>query len=207
MAKIMVVDDEPDVVHILKSILEKGGYSVVEAIRGKECLGKLKNEKPDLILLDIMMPDLDGWEVLKVIKNKESTKSIPVAMLTAKALTVDVLHRKDIDGLVDYIMKPFSIDSLLADVEEIIKTASEVEEVKRNLSTISTTAAGEYESVAMLEKLHRNLIAALKEVLEQKKKEGALQEVRDIEEAIERELWLVEVFENRKKEIQRLLNK
>jgi two-component system response regulator VicR len=85
--KIMVVDDEPDTVDLVKLVLEIEGFEVMTAYSGKECLGKLKEEKPDGVLLDIMMPGMDGWEVFKKIR--ERYKDLPVAMLTVKNQDID----------------------------------------------------------------------------------------------------------------------
>lgn len=82
MNKIMIVDDEPGVIGMAKLALQNEGFEVIEASSGKECLKKLKEEKPDLILLDAMMPEIDGWKVCKLIKENEKTRSIPVVMFT-----------------------------------------------------------------------------------------------------------------------------
>lgn len=84
MTKIMFVDDEPDVIYLVKKILEKEGYEVVEVYTGKECLERVEEEAPDLILLDIMMAGIDGWEVSRTLKSQEETKDIPIVMLTVR---------------------------------------------------------------------------------------------------------------------------
>lgn len=112
MTEIMVVDDEPDIIYMLKVLLEKEGHEVIEAYSGRECLEKLKIEKPDLILLDIVMPKMDGWETLKAIKEDGNLKSIPVVMLTAKALPIE-MEREDVKGVADYITKPFTKEDLI----------------------------------------------------------------------------------------------
>ena len=89
MAKIMVVDDEPEVSIVVSTMLEKEGHEIIKVYSGMECLERLKEEKPDLILLDIMMPGLDGWEVCRRIKNTPDTKDIPVAMLTIRSSESD----------------------------------------------------------------------------------------------------------------------
>lgn len=207
MAKIMVVDDEEGVVFLVKSILEKDGHEVIEAHSGEECLEKLEIEKPDLILLDIMMPGMDGWEVLRKIKNDAATKSIPVAMLTAKMLTVDTVQRKEVDGLVDYITKPFSIESLSGDVKEILEDISRIREVRDKLRNISPSVAQEYESLAMFEKIHRNLVRELTKLLEEKGREGSIDDAIEIKAAIDRESWLVEVAQNRRREMEKMVGK
>ncbi len=82
--KILVVDDEPDFVILVKKILEKEGYVVKEAYSGRECLAYMKKETPDLIILDIMMPGISGWEVCRRIKSDRKTFTIPVIMLSIK---------------------------------------------------------------------------------------------------------------------------
>lgn len=117
--KIMFVDDETDVVESVKSILKKGGYGVVTAYSGKECLKKLEYEKVDLILLDIMMPELDGWDVCAKIKENKKTEKIPVIFLTAKTDSIS----KGVGRLAsaDYIEKPFDIKDLLKRIDIVIK--------------------------------------------------------------------------------------
>lgn len=90
MAKIMVVDDEPDIVYLVSKMLKKEGHEIVEAYSGREALEKLKTTRPDLILLDVMMPGINGWEVSKKIKSDPEYRSIPVAMLTIKSSEEDM---------------------------------------------------------------------------------------------------------------------
>jgi CheY-like chemotaxis protein len=89
MKKIMVVDDESDIRFVIRTMLEREGFEVVEAGSGEETLEKLKELKPDLLLLDVMMPGLDGWETCAKIKSENGTKKIPVVMLTAKTSEED----------------------------------------------------------------------------------------------------------------------
>lgn len=119
MARIMVVDDNPKIRRVVRVILEKEGYNVEEIESGKECLRRLKKEKPDLILLDVMMPEEDGWEVCKKIKSDEKHKDIPVAMLTVRASEEDM--NKSIDHGADaHINKPFDVEDLLDRVESLL---------------------------------------------------------------------------------------
>ncbi len=121
MGKILVVDDEPDIVYLIKKILEKGGHKVIEAYNGEECLEKVKTEKPDLILLDIMMPGLDGYDILRILKSKEDTKSITIAILTAKSSDEDKI--KSLDEQADWhISKPIDKDKLLDMVDWLLKS-------------------------------------------------------------------------------------
>jgi CheY-like chemotaxis protein len=109
---IMVVDDNPDIITIVKTILEGKGYTVLSACSGSELLSLLKNSKPDLIILDIMMPEMDGLEVLTRLKGVTETASIPVILLTAKVQYEDVLGGYKL-GADYYITKPFTSTQLV----------------------------------------------------------------------------------------------
>ncbi len=109
---IMVVDDNPDIVTIVKTILEGKGYEVQCAYSGQEVFNLLKEQKPDLIVLDIMMPQMDGLEVLTRLKGEPSTATIPVILLTAKVQYEDVLGGYKM-GADYYITKPFTSTQLL----------------------------------------------------------------------------------------------
>ncbi len=109
---IMVVDDNPDMVTIVKTILEIKGYGVQSAYNGLEVFNLLQEQKSDLILLDIMMPQMDGLEVLKRLRGNPDTASIPVILLTAKAMYEDVLGGYKM-GADYYITKPFTKTQLL----------------------------------------------------------------------------------------------
>ncbi len=118
--EILAVDDDKRIADLLKVVLEEEGYKVVPVYSGQECLEKLKKMKPDLILLDIMMPKMDGWQVLEAIKRDERTRAIPVAMLTGTEAELDeeTMRAKGVD---DYILKPFVHEDLLRRVKRILK--------------------------------------------------------------------------------------
>ena len=109
---IMVVDDNPDIITIVKTILEGRGYTVFSASSGPELLSMLPNHKPDLIILDIMMPEMDGLEVLTRLKGKAETATTPVILLTAKVQYEDVLGGYKL-GADYYITKPFTSTQLV----------------------------------------------------------------------------------------------
>ena len=109
---IMVVDDNPDIITIVKTILEGRGYTVFSASSGPELLNMLPNHKSDLIILDIMMPEMDGLEVLTRLKGKTETATIPVILLTAKVQYEDVLGGYKL-GADYYITKPFTSTQLV----------------------------------------------------------------------------------------------
>jgi DNA-binding response OmpR family regulator len=116
--KILVVDDEDDILHFLELVLREKGYDVVTASGGHEALTKAQLEQPQLILLDIMMPQMDGWEVLKLLRVDEETADIPVAMLSARTEAKDRVQGLQ-EGAIDYICKPFSLQDLLVKIETI----------------------------------------------------------------------------------------
>ncbi len=120
MGKILVCDDDYDILRSVKFMLESEGYDVVTVLGGKECIEKAKAEKPDYIFLDIMMPGMDGWETLKELKENEDLKHIPVSMLTVNPLTLETFKQEEMEGLVDYIVKPFSKEDLLETIGQIL---------------------------------------------------------------------------------------
>ena len=117
--RILVVDDEIYIVHILDFSLGMEGYEVITALDGEQALEKLKTEKPDLIVLDIMMPKLDGYEVCKSIKSSPETRHIPVILLSAKGRNVDQKMGFDV-GADDYITKPFSPRKLVERINQLL---------------------------------------------------------------------------------------
>src|SRR5688500_19369225 len=116
--KILIVDDEDDILHFLELVLREKGYDVATASGGHEALTKAQLERPDLVLLDIMMPQMDGWEVLKLLRVDEATAQIPVAMVSARTDPKDRVQGLQ-EGAVDYICKPFALEDLLAKVDAI----------------------------------------------------------------------------------------
>jgi DNA-binding response OmpR family regulator len=116
--KILVVDDEEDILHFLELVLGEKGYEVFTAAGGQEALTRAHIDQPDLILLDIMMPQMDGWEVLKLLRIDDETASIPVAMLSARTEARDRVQGLQ-EGAVDYICKPFSLQELLGKIEAV----------------------------------------------------------------------------------------
>ncbi len=115
--KVLIVDDEPDTLELVKLVLESGGFETVLAASGKEALDKLETSKPDLVLLDIMMPDMDGWGVFRKIKEKNSM--VPIAILTAKAQNFDRLLGLHVLKADDYITKPFGKNELIRRVRKL----------------------------------------------------------------------------------------
>ena len=121
--KILVVDDEDDILNFLELVLGEKGFDVVTASGGQEALTKAQLERPDLVLLDIMMPQMDGWEVLKLLRVDEETAEILVAMLSARTEARDRVQGLQ-EGAIDYICKPFSLQELLGKIEAIFQNAA-----------------------------------------------------------------------------------
>jgi CheY-like chemotaxis protein len=121
MGKIMIVDDEQIIVIIMGKILKKKGYEVITACDGLECIKKVETEPPDLILLDNMMPNMDGPAVLSKLKASKKTKDIPVIMVTALA-DHEYITGAQKGGVVEYIVKPFDCTVLLEKITQVLKS-------------------------------------------------------------------------------------
>ena len=119
MSKILVVDDEKDVLDVLRLVLAKSGYEVLTATSGMEGLTQAESQLPDLILLDIMMQQMDGWEVLKLLKLDERTSSIPVVILSARVEPKDKIRGLQ-EGAIDYVTKPFAVREILTKVAALL---------------------------------------------------------------------------------------
>ena len=118
--RILVVDDEKNLVKILRMNLEDKGYEVEAAFDGLEALDKITETHPELVILDVMMPEIDGWEVLSRIRKNPRGKYIPVIMLTSKTTGISKIFGFDL-GADDYVTKPFDMDELIARVGAILK--------------------------------------------------------------------------------------
>ncbi|MCD4806276.1 MAG: response regulator [Methanococcoides sp.] len=118
--KVLIVDDEPDAVIATKRALEADGYNVIEANNGVMAFDVLKSDIPDVILLDVMMPDMDGFEVCRRLKEEPLYENIPVIMLTAKGEINDKVEGLDI-GADDYMTKPFNLKELKARIKTVLR--------------------------------------------------------------------------------------
>jgi CheY-like chemotaxis protein len=119
-ALILVVDDNPDNLDIISTRLRFRGYEVAVAERGDEAISKVRDVDPDLILLDIMMPNVDGWQVAENLKADAATRDIPIVFLTARAMEADVRKGKDL-GVEAYVTKPFDPIDLMELVNRLIE--------------------------------------------------------------------------------------
>ena len=123
MARILVADDDPLSIKLLNFRLRSVGHEVIFAVNGGEALEIATREKPDLVLLDIMMPVMNGFQVLRKLKSQEETKNIPVIMLTARSQEKDIVDGIEA-GAVDYVTKPFSSAELIARVNRALASRS-----------------------------------------------------------------------------------
>lgn len=117
--RILVVDDEIYIVHILEFTLTMEGYDVVTAADGDEALRKVEEDRPDLVVLDIMMPRMDGYEVCRRLREEEETRDLPVILLSAKGRPIDRETGMEV-GANDYIVKPFSPRRLLEKIRDLL---------------------------------------------------------------------------------------
>jgi len=118
--RVVCIEDEPEMIDLVRLILGRRGFEVVGANGGLEGLALVASEKPDLVLLDLMMPDMDGWEVYQRMKSDEALRDIPVVVVTAKAQSIDKVLGLHIAKVDDYITKPFGPQELLESVEKIL---------------------------------------------------------------------------------------
>ena len=123
--KILVIDDEPNIVQTLQDRLEMNDYEVITAGNGKDGLELAIQERPDVILLDVIMPVMDGHEMLEALRKQPDGNSISVIMLTARSQTQDIA-RANACGIDDYIVKPFDLSELLEKIERVVESRKAV---------------------------------------------------------------------------------
>ena len=125
--KIVYVEDELEMIDLVKLILNRKGYEVIGAAGGREGLDIIRDVLPDLVLLDLMMPDIEGWEVYQQMRADDATKHIPVIIITAKAQNIDKVLGLHIAKVNDYISKPFSPQDLVTSVEKIFESLQQID--------------------------------------------------------------------------------
>ena len=118
--KVLCIEDDQEMIDLIKLILERKGFFFIGAVGGQEGLDAIEREKPDLVLLDIMMPDIDGWDVYRQMKAKPEFKDIPVIVVTAKAQSIDKVLGLHIAKVDDYVTKPFGPSELLRSIDKVL---------------------------------------------------------------------------------------
>ncbi|HKZ84060.1 MAG TPA: response regulator [Anaerolineae bacterium] len=118
--KVVCIEDEPEMIDLVKLILGRKGFELTGAMGGREGLEAVRRVKPDLVLLDLMMPDMDGWEVYQQMKADAEMQKIPVIVVTAKAQSIDKVLGLHIAKVDDYVTKPFGPQELLQSVEKVL---------------------------------------------------------------------------------------
>lgn len=122
---ILYIEDDPEMIDLVRLILKPRGYNVIGAQGGREGLDSLNTHIPDLVLLDLMMPDVDGWDVYQQIRGNPLTHNLPVVIVTAKSQTIDKVLGLHIAGVDDYICKPFHPQELSDSIERLLKRTVE----------------------------------------------------------------------------------
>jgi DNA-binding response OmpR family regulator len=117
---VVCIEDEPEMIDLVKLILGRKGFDLVGAVGGREGLETVRRIKPDLVLLDLMMPDMDGWEVYQQMKADDELKDTPVIVVTAKAQSIDKVLGLHIAKVDDYVTKPFGPQDLLQSVNKVL---------------------------------------------------------------------------------------
>jgi len=118
--KVVCIEDEPEMIELIKLILRRRNFELIGAVGGREGQSTVRKVKPDLVLLDLMMPDMDGWEVYQQMKADEDLNDIPVIVVTAKAQSIDKVLGLHIAKVDDYVTKPFGPQELLASVKKVL---------------------------------------------------------------------------------------
>ncbi len=118
--RVIYIEDEQEMIDLVRLILGRKGFEVTGAGGGREGLNLVKRMLPDLVLLDLMMPDMDGWDVYQQMKAEEATRQIPVIVITAKAQSIDKVLGLHIAKVDDYISKPFSPQELVDSVDKVL---------------------------------------------------------------------------------------
>lgn len=124
--RILYIEDDPEMIDLVEMILKRRDYVMVGAQGGREGLDAARNNPPDIILLDLMMPDLDGWEVYHQIKSDGNLQATPVIIITAKAQSIDRVLGLEVAKVDDYLAKPFHPSDLLASIDRLLARKSDL---------------------------------------------------------------------------------
>jgi len=118
---ILCVEDEPEIIELIQVMLETIGYRVIGVLGGRHALEAIRREKPDLVLLDLMMPDVDGWTVFKQMQSDPELQAVPVIPVTAVDRRIDVILALEVAGVDEYVTKPFGQKELVASIDRVLR--------------------------------------------------------------------------------------
>lgn len=202
----MIVDDEPDIRELVKLNFEKADHGVITAENGKKALEKLEEiepDYPDLILLDINMPELNGWETLDELDKRDILEKVPVVMFTVEELTFVKMLRKDVDGLVGYVEKPFDRSEILKTAENAIKKTKEIREIQEKIRESpegDESLSEAYKAWSRSQMIHERFIEKLEEMEEEITDESKLNRVDNMKRG---ERNTIEQLKTKKEELLR----
>lgn len=118
---ILCIEDEPEVIELIQVMLETADYRVIGVLGGPNALEAIRREKPDLVLLDLMMPEVDGWTVFKQMQADPELQAIPVIPVTAVDRRIDVMLAREVAGVDEYVTKPFGREELVASIDRVLR--------------------------------------------------------------------------------------
>lgn len=199
--KVMIVDDELELRELVETILERVGYKVITAESGEKALEKLKKVKPDMVLLDVRMPGLNGWQTLEEISRRGIVEEAPVVMFTVEKLSFVQILRKDIENLVGYIEKPFTSSELVETTERIIDKTKKAHQLGKKIEESPSggkTLADAFMAWNRTQMIHERLLEKLNQL---KEKTPEKQKLARIENLVEGEKHTIKECERKKKEI------
>ncbi len=186
--KIMIVDDEEDIRELVQIMLSREGIEVLKAENGERGLEMLEEVNPDLILLDINMPGLNGWETLEEMEAKGFTKESPVVMFTIEDLTFVKMLREDIEGLVGYIEKPFDREELMELIEKYVGRMKEIQELRKRIEESpegGESLAKAFEAWSRSMMIHERFLEKLNEMKESTTDERRLARIKNMKKGEE----------------------
>lgn len=201
MYEIMIIDDEDDFRELIETMLKKDGYDVIKAANGEKALEILEDETPDLVFLDINMPGIDGWETLDEMDDRGFTEDSPVIMFTVEELTFIKMLKKDIEGLVGYLEKPFEREKFLKIVEEYTEKTRNIKKQSKEIK--KSPNGGEYmsdayEAWSRSKMIHERFLEKLEELEEKYDDKEKLDRIKNMKKG---ERNTIESLEHKKKEL------
>lgn len=199
---ILVCDDEPGLCGLVKTVLERNDHRVKTVNNGEKALSIVEKEKPELLLLDIRMPGLTGWDVLRKMREKNNIEKVPVAMLTGEDLSLAKILRRDMDYLVDYLEKPFKPTELADTVEQILKRIKKIlikkNKIIKEYPNDGKAMAEAFVAWSRIQMIHEKLLEKLKQI---KSKSFSDEKASRIEKLKEGEKQTIQQTEIKKEEI------